>query len=220
MRNVVYSAIQIALKDLRIEFRTKKTINFIFLFSFLTISIFSVSIPLKSAEALTPPLLWFIFLFAGVIGYSRAFLREVEDDTLDGLKMIFPPHSILLGKLFYNLAIMLFLESVIIPLFIIFFDLKILHPLEFFISVTIGNLAFVTVSTSLSILTIKSSTRELLLPIILFPIVFPVITVSIKAISSSLFGSGPSYSSITFILIYSLVMLILSFSTIEQAISE
>jgi heme exporter protein B len=211
----VFDSFQIAIKDLKIELRSKNTLNFMILFALLTSAIFSMVLP--SARA-APALLWLVFLFVGIGGYSRAFLREVDERTLDGLKMAATPESILFGKIVYNLALMLIIEAIILPIFVALFDLQVKDPLLLLSAVTLGNLGFVVVASSLSVLVIRSKARELLLPIILFPLLFPIISSTITAISASL-GFGAA-NSLLLILVYSAVMAIVAFLTIEEALVE
>ncbi|MBO8181488.1 MAG: heme exporter protein CcmB [Archaeoglobus sp.] len=215
----IEDGVRIATKDLKIELRSKNTLNFMLLFALLTSAIFSLSVPASLAAIISPALLWLVFLFVGINGYSRAFLREVDEKTLDGLKMAASPEAILLGKILYNLMLMFIIEAILLPIFIALFDLQIKDPSLLISAVTLGNLGFVIVASSLSILVIKSKARELLLPVILFPLLFPIITSTISAISSAL-GFGSAANSLLLILIYSAVMLIVAFLTIEEALTE
>ncbi len=207
----------IAIKDLRTEFRTKGTINFLFLFAFLSIMLFSATV--KNAE---PALLWVVFIFAGMLGYSRAFLREVETGTLDALKISpVSPSSILFGKIIYNAVIMLLLEIFVIPVFMAVFEVYPENLLLAVMILTAGNLAFVVVSSSLSVIVIKSRARELLLPVLLFPVVFPVIVSTVQAFSMAVSGNiegiqGP----ISVILGFSTATLAVGYLTIDYALIE
>ncbi len=209
--------LRIAIKDLRTEFRTKGTINFLFLFAFLSIMLFSATV--GDPE---PALLWVVFIFAGMLGYSRAFLREVETGTLDALRISpVSPSSILFGKIVYNAAIMLILEVFVIPVFMAVFGIYPKNVLLSVIILTAGNLAFVIVSSSLSVLVIKSRARELLLPVLLFPIVFPVIISTVQAFTMAVSGNldgiqGP----ISVILGFSTATLAVGYLTIDYALIE
>jgi len=219
--NVVSDSIQIAIKDLKVELRSKNTLNFMLLFAFLTTAIFSFSIPPNIVQRSAPALLWIVFLFVGINGYARAFLREVDEKTIDGLKMVARPESILFGKILYNLSIMLIIEFILLPIFVALFDLQVHDPVLLLLSVTLGNVGFVIVTSSLSVLVIRSRARELLLPVILFPLLFPIVTSTISAISASIVaGSQNIGDPLLLILIYSAVMLIVSSLTIEDAMSE
>ncbi|HID43051.1 MAG TPA: cytochrome C biogenesis protein [Archaeoglobaceae archaeon] len=215
--------LEVAKKDLKIEFRTKNTLNLMLLFALITSMMFSLTIPIGVASDVAPALLWLVFLFVGMIGYARAFLREVELETLDGLKISpLSPADILVGKMIYNLVLMLLMEIIILPIFIALFDLHIENPLLAFSSVTLGNTGFVIVASSLSILVLKSRARELLLPVIMFPIIFPIISSTIYALSASMKGTSVEEVYPTFFLImsFSIVMFAVSLLTSDYAFSE
>ncbi len=209
--------LEVAKKDLIIEFRNKNTLSFMFLFSFLTLMIFSAVI-----ESPDPSILWIVFIFAGILGYSRAFLREAEKETIYALKISpLSPLSILFGKIIYNLILMLILEAIVTPLFIAIFSI---YPKDVFLAfsvLTIGNFAFVVVCSSLTILTLKSRAREMLLPILLFPVIFPIIVSTVKAFKMAIYGNIQSIASpISIIIGFSIAVIAVSMLTIDYAFIE
>ncbi|MFO7966101.1 MAG: heme exporter protein CcmB [Archaeoglobaceae archaeon] len=221
------SFLEVAKKDLKIEFRTKNTINLMILFALITSIMFSIAIPIGVPEDVTPPLfsglLWLVFLFVGMLGYGRAFLREVELETLEGLKLSpLTPNDILLGKIGYNLVVMLLMEAIVLPIFIGLFDLQIANPLMAIGAITLGNTGFVIVASSLSILVLNSQARELLLPIIMFPIIFPIISSTIQALSLSIQGTSfeTIQPSIILIISFSIIMFIIALITSDYSFSE
>jgi len=208
-------SLEITRKDLKIEFRSKDTINFMLLFALVTSMMFSVSIPVN--EYVAPSLLWLIFMFVGMLGYSKAFLREVEQKTIDCLRIApINPTSILIGKILYNMILMLLVQVIVLPIFIALFNLDVANPLLLFISITLGNIGFVVVITFLSALVIKSRLRELLIPILAFPIVFPIISLTALAIKNALLGDLTEiYEILLFIAGFSIVMFIVACLTFE-----
>ncbi len=215
-------ALEVAKKDLKIEFRTKGTLNLMILFALITSMMFSVSIPMSLAEKTAPSLLWLVFIFVGMLGYSRAFLKEVETETLDGLKISpIAPASVLIGKILYNLILMILIEIIILPIFIGLFNLDVANPVIMFLSVTMGNVGFVIVVSSLSILVIKSKMREMLLPVLIFPVVFPIITSTILAVRKSISGDLVGiFSPIALIVGFSIIMFVVACLTFEYAFSD
>ncbi len=221
------SFLEVAKKDLKIEFRTKNTINLMILFALITSIMFSIAMPIGVREDLPPSLfsglLWLVFLFVGMLGYGRAFLREVELETLEGLKLSpLTPNDILLGKIGYNLVIMLLMEAIVLPIFIGLFDLQIANPLMAIVAVTLGNTGFVIVASSLSILVLNSRARELLLPVIMFPIIFPIIASTIQALSLSMEGASlrEILDPVILIISFTIVMFIISLITSDYSFSE
>ncbi len=215
-------AIEIARKDLKIEFRTKGTLNLMILFALITSMMFSVSIPMSLAKKTAPSLLWLVFLFVGMLGYSRAFLREVELETLEGLKISpIAPTSVLIGKIMYNLVLMILIELIILPIFIGLFNLDVANPALMVVSVTLGNVGFVIIVSSLSILVVKSKMREMLLPVLIFPVVFPIITSTILAVRKSMSGDLDGIlSPLALIVGFSTIMLVIACLTFEYAFTD
>ena len=212
----------VAKKDLRVEFRSKLTINFMFLFSLLTITIFSLALGFsKVVEDVGAGLLWVILLFTGMMGVSRAFIREKELGTLEGIRLSpIDPESILIGKIVYNLVLMILVEIITFLLFIVMLNLHVENiPLAIFV-LTLGILGFVVVCSMLSVLVLNAKTRELLLPVILFPIAFPMISVSIHALRDVFLGSGLSDISgeIIVLLAYIVIMFTVSLLTFGYAL--
>lgn len=219
MRNLG-KALELAKKDLRIEFRTKNTINFMLLFALITSMMFSVAVPISVAGKVAPALMWLVFLFVGMLGYSRAFLREVELETLDALRISpISPSSVLLGKVIYNISLMLLMEVTILPIFLALFNLSIADPLLLLVAVTAGNVGFVVVSSSLSVLVIKSKSRELLLPVIMFPVIFPIITSTINAVNAAMRG-GDAIPHLAIIGAFCVIMVTVSLLTFDYAFTE
>ncbi len=211
--------IEVAWKDIIVEFRSKSTLSLMVLFSLITSMLFSVTVPVSYAESIGASLLWLIFIFVGMLGYARAFVREVELETLDGLKLSpIHPASILAGKMIYNLVLMFITEIVVFPIFVGVFNMSIKKPLLFFAILTLGNSAFVVAMSSLAILIIKSRSKELLLPIIAFPVVFPVISSTVFALNMSVTGNTNGIlEPLKMIVSFSLIVMAVAFLTSEYA---
>jgi len=215
-------AVEIARKDVAVELRSKSTLNLMILFSLVTSMMFSISVPVSVVNYVAPALLWLIFIFVGMLGYARAFIREVELETLDGLKIApISPASIVIGKMLYNLVLMLLTEAIVIPIFLGVFDISI-ERLDVFAAVlTLGNVAFVIATSSLAILVIKSRTRELLLPVIIFPVVFPIISSTILGLNLAMAGDVSEITQpLTIITSFSVIALVIAVLTSEYAFTE
>lgn len=166
-------------KDLKIEYRTKHTVIFMFLFSFITLLMFNFSAsPFSpSVKELAPAFLWFVLIFAGMLGVSRAFIKEKEAETLEALE-IAPVRSedIFLGKTAYNLILIFVIEIITFLIFIVLFNYAIAGSiLHAFIVLTLGSVGFVVVSTLISAIAIYAKARELILQIVALPFLLPVI---------------------------------------------
>lgn len=215
-------AVEIARKDIAVELRSKSTLNLMILFSLVTSMMFSISVPVSVVNYVAPALLWLIFIFVGMLGYARAFIREVELETLDGLKIApISPASIVIGKMLYNLVLMLLTEAIVIPIFLGVFDISIERLDVFAAILTLGNVAFVIATSSLAILVIKSRTRELLLPVIIFPVVFPIISSTILGLNLAMAGDVSGITQpLTIITSFSVIALVIAVLTSEYAFTE
>lgn len=214
-------------KDLRIEFRTKHTLTSMLLFACITLLVFSyiVGVYIKSVPDIGPGLLWLVFIFTGMLGLSRAFMKEKELGTLEGLKLSpVSPEEILVGKIIYNFVLMLILMAIVFPLFLLFFNFPVKGSilLALFL-LAIGNMGFVIVGSAMSVIVMNAKARELLLPVILFPVLFPVIIASVLALKKVLVD-GASFINIMgevkIITAYTGIMLIISLLTFEYALEE
>jgi len=222
------SVFTIAKKDLRVEFRTKHTINSMLLFAGITLLVFSYifkGVYIKSLPEIGPGILWTIFIFTGMIGLSRAFVREKELGTLEGLKLSpVSPEEILTGKIVYNFILMLIVTVIVFPLFIVFlnFPVKGSAMLAMFL-LALGNLGFVIVGSAISMIVMNARARELLLPVVLLPVLFPLIMASVEALNKVLVD-GATFINITgevkIITAYTAIMLVISLLTFEYALEE
>lgn len=188
--------LDIAAKDLKEEFRTKQMLNSMVIFSLLVIVIFSISFGsiLGSSEKVAmvaPGVLWIAFIFAGSIGLSRSFVAELENSCLEGLKLCPVSRSVIYtGKAVANIVLMLIVELITIPLFVILFNYNIDGLLLLALVIALGTIGFVCVGTLLSALTVNTRTREILLPVLLLPLVLPVLIPAVMATGSALSGGS------------------------------
>jgi heme exporter protein B len=170
-------------KDVAAELRTKEMMMSMFIFSVLVILIFNFAFDLRAdnVAVLAPGVLWVAVTFAGLLGLSRSFILERDRGALEGLLLTPVDRSaIYLGKMLGNVLFIGAVSIIILPLFIIFFNqpVQILLPLAGVVLLGIVGLA--GVGTLFSAMAIHTRAREVLLPIILFPVVVPVIIASVR----------------------------------------
>jgi heme exporter protein B len=193
--------LEIAKKDLLAEFRTKQMLNSMVIFALLVIVIFSfafgneatIYIPnlkKKIVDLLAPGMLWIAFTFAGMLGLSRSFAGEKEEGCLDGLKLCPVDRSdIYNGKVLSNAVLMFLMEIATLPIFIVLFSYDIQNLPGLIVVIILGTFGFIFVGTLLSALTVNTRTREILLPVILFPVLIPVILSAVTA-TAAMLGNG------------------------------
>ncbi|MBI5748561.1 MAG: heme exporter protein CcmB [Nitrospinae bacterium] len=213
-------------KDIRAEIRTKEIFSSMFIFSLLVLVIFNFSIDLLEVNPLdiAQGVLWIAFTFSGILGLNRSFLFEKENDCLQGL-MLTPidRSAIYLGKMLGNLIFMLIMEAIAVPIFVVLFNIGIYDKIiSLAIVIFLGTLGFVTVGTLFSAMSVNIKAREVMLPILLFPIVVPVIIASVKSTGAILTGKpfDDIISWLKLIAVFDVVFLVVSFLSFEYIIEE
>lgn len=214
------------LKDLKIEFRTKETLNSMFVFGLLVIIVFNFAFDLTRIETLeiASGVLWIAFTFSGILGLNRSFSFEKENSAIEGIILAPVDRSaIYLGKLMSNFFLMLLFEIVLLPFFIIFFNLRIFSDLPvLFLVMILGTLGFVTVGTIFSAVSANTRMREIMLPVLLFPVSVPVIIGAVESTSFILLGNNQEllWSWIQRLVGIDVIYFIASFLLFEYVIVE
>jgi heme exporter protein B len=208
----------IALKDLKVEFRTMRMIMTMVIFSLMVIMAFRFAFLFYDAEAepmIIAPILWVTFTFAGMFGLVSSFAREKDTGSLEGL-MLCPANrwSIYLGKLLSNLVLLLIVDFAALLFFSVFFDFGYggnVVPLAML--VILGSVAFTVVGTLVAGMSVNLKGREsaltiLMLPLIILTVLMPAITATSKALEGQI---GDAWGEIRLIAMFSLVYLALSY---------
>lgn len=226
--------LEIAWKDLKAEFRTKQMLNSMMIFAFLVIVIFSfafgnestIYIPFlekKVVDLLAPGMLWIAFTFAGMLGLSRSFAGEKEEGCLEGLKLCPVDRSeIYNGKVISNTCLMFLMEIATIPVFVLLFNFSITNIPGLILVLILGTFGFIFVGTLLSALTVNTRTRELLLPVILFPVLIPVIISAVSATGKILASHDISdiYGELQTLAVYDIIFFIVAQLVFEFTIED
>lgn len=186
------TAFAVAWKDLTIEWRTKTAFASSIVFAVLVLAVFYFARDpsVVTERDIAPAALWVTFTFAAMLGLNRAFLLERENRALDGILLTPVPRTgIFLGKLLGNLAFVVVVEVVSLPLFALFFNIPVLHAIpELAIVTAMATLAFVAVGTLLSAMVVRTRFAELMLPILLLPFLVPPIVGAVQTTSGLLAG--------------------------------
>lgn len=184
-------------KDLRIEWRSRDAINSMLFFALLVVVIFSLAFdPTRAiSRQISGPILCVAILFAAVSALNQAWARELRHQVLDAHRMTpAPAGSLFLGKVLANFLFVSAVELLLAPLFAIFYNLRALGNVWLLLlAVPLGTWAILVNGTFFAALSIRSRNRELLLPLILFPIFMPALLAMVLAITAILNGeSDPS----------------------------
>jgi heme exporter protein B len=177
-------------KDLRVEMRRRESLLTTFFFGTLLLFVFhfSFDLPPERVAEMTPALLWLAFLFTGTLGLAQLFEAERSNHCLDAL-LLSPMDrgAFFLAKTCFNFLLMVTVEIVVIPLFWILFNLSFWDRVPYLFFVTLlGTIGFCVLGTLMSAVTLKARARELLLPLVLFPLMIPVILATIRCMEAIL----------------------------------
>jgi heme exporter protein B len=161
-----------------------------FFFGTLLLFVFHFSFDLapERVAEMAPALLWLAFLFTGTLGLAHLFQSERENHCLDALLLSpLDRGALFLAKTGFNLILMMLVEAVVIPLFWVLFNLRSWNLLpQFFLVTLLGTIGFCVLGTLMSAMTLKARARELLLPLVLFPLMIPVILATIRCMEEVL----------------------------------
>jgi len=178
------ATLAIAHKDLAAELRSRELLSAMLVFSMLVILIFNFALELdvKVRQSVTAGVLWTTFAFAGTLGLNRSMAVEKDRGCMDGL-LLAPVDraAIFFGKAISNLAFMLIVEAIVLPLYAILYNEVRIFQLEFLGVILLGSIGYIAVGTLLSAMTVQTRTRDVLLPILLFPVAVPVLLAAVKA---------------------------------------
>jgi heme exporter protein B len=169
----------IAIKDLRAEFRTKEAVNASLAFAMVILLLFSFAFDTteETARDLSGGLLWIVFAFAGALILNRSFARELPNDCLDAL--IAAPISgaaLFLGKAIANFVLVLAVELVSLPVFSIFNNVSVKSQFgELLLVMVLGTWGLTVIGTIFSALTVNIRLREVMLPMLTYPILVPAL---------------------------------------------
>jgi len=211
-------------KDLRIEWRSRDAINSMLFFALLVVVIFSLAFdPTRSfARQIAAPVLCVAILFAAVSALNQTWARELRHNVLDAHRMSpAPVGSLFLGKVLANFLFVSVIEAILAPLFVIFYNLHALGNVWLLLlAVPLGTWSILVNGTFFAALSIRSRNRELLLPLILFPIFLPALLAMVLAIAAILTGESDPSLWIKVLVGYDVVFTLLSvllFETILHA---
>jgi heme exporter protein B len=213
-------------KDLRIEWRSREAINSMLFFALLVVVLFSIAFDPTRATSreIAGGVLCVATLFASVSTLNQAWAREIRHQVLDALRMTPSGGApIFVAKVIANFLFVSVVQAVLGPVFFIFYNL---HPLGnawlLLLVIPLGTWALVSNGTFFAALSIRSRNRELLLPLILFPVFLPALLGMVLSVKTILSGDGsdPTLMWVKFLAGYDVIFLTVSlllFDTVLEA---
>jgi heme exporter protein B len=170
-------------KDLLAEYRSRELIGAMLVFALLVILIFNFALELdiRTRETVASGVLWVTFAFAGTLGLNRSMGVEKDRGCLDGLLLAPVDRSaIYFGKVLGNLFFMAIVEAIVLPTFSVLYNLNLINT-GLILVVLLGSIGYAAVGTLLSSMAVQARTRDILLPILLFPVSIPLLLAAVKA---------------------------------------
>ncbi len=181
-------------KDLRREWRSREIMITTISFAVLLMVIFTFAFyqDEQTVAHVFPGILWVSIVFTGTLAVGRTFQHERDDDCLRALALIpGSPKSLYLGKLLTNLCFIFLFELALIPLLWLTFSVDLQAALSLhLITVALGTLGFASLGTLVAAMLVRSDLREVLLPIVLYPLLVPLLIAGVQTTSALLDGAS------------------------------
>jgi len=216
----------VAWKDLTIERRAKANFNAVAFLAGLILLLFGFAIG-PDAESLrntAAGVIWLTVLFSGVLSFNRSYEQEMEGGALDML-VLYPGdrRAIFVGKLLANLTFVLLVEAVLVPAAALLYNLSILRiALPLAGIVILGTLGFVTLGTFYAAMASRLRAREVLLPLLLFPMLIPLLVAAVEATNDMMTGNamGNAGAWIRLLVVFDVIFVAASVIAFEYVIEE
>ncbi len=214
----------VAWKDLAAELRSREMFTAMLVFSLLVIVIFNFALELdiRTRQAVTAGVLWVTFAFAGTLGLNRSMSIEKDQGSLDGL-LLAPVDraAIYFGKVVSNLAFMLIVEAIVLPIYSFLYNVNLFEP-GLLLTLLLGSIGYIVVGTLLAAMAVHSRTRDVMLPILLFPVVIPVLIAAVKASGGYL--TGDDFANIrpwlNVLVVYDVIFTSIAFMVFDYVVEE
>jgi heme exporter protein B len=200
-------------KDLKCEFRTRYAVNAILMFALTTLTVVGFSFgALSLSFKVTSSLFWLVIFFSSMSGLAQVFVKEEESRTVNVLKLVAAPSTVLLGKFLFNLVLLLTLEVVIVPLFVVLMNLSILNLWLFLSVLLLGSLGLASATTIIAAIISRARVKGALFSVLSFPILLPLLITAIDGTRLSLEGEAFSagLSDLRVLISYLVVMFVAS----------
>jgi heme exporter protein B len=212
------AAFIIAGKDLRTEWRTKESLNAAVSFALVILVLFSFAFDLDREErlAVSGGLLWLVYSFAGALIVNRSFARELPNDCLDVLiSSPAPGWAVFLGKALACFVLLMIVELISLPIFGLFYNINWAESFfSLFLVMALATWGITVVGTAFSAVTVNVRLRELMLPVLLYPILIPLL-IGAMEMTTGLLNGNAVMSDIRILLVFDTIFTALGLYLIE-----
>ena len=209
-------------KDVRYELRSKQTWTSMGMFALLVLVIFNFAFDLHvdNKSAVAPGALWVAFIFASLLGLGRTIAAEREQGSMDRLLLCpVDRKAIFLAKLLGNLLFIGVVELIALPVYAALFDVPLFAGLLISI-VLLGTLGIAIIGTLFATMAAATRARELLLPILVFPLIVPIVIAAVRATEALLTPSINEPPWLGLIIAFDIIFLSISMLTFQYVIEE
>ncbi|HEY2361001.1 MAG TPA: heme exporter protein CcmB [Candidatus Angelobacter sp.] len=179
-------------KDLRLEWRSRDVFNSMMFFALVVVVVFSFSFEREDSRPVMGGLIWIAFLFSTTMALNQSWARELRNGVLDAYRVSpAPAEALFLGKCLGNFILVMLLECLMAPLFVVFYNLSAVGPLwQLLLVAVLGTWALVVNGTFFAAMSIRTRNRELMLPLLLLPISLPAVISMVGGTTQVLSGEG------------------------------
>lgn len=226
MRTDIQRVLAIAGKDLTAERRTKANFVSVVFFAALTLMLFGFALgpdpdDLRNAAG---GILWLTILFSGVLAFNRAYQSELESGALEAL-LLYPGERwvIYLGKFLANFLFVLLVILIVLPVTAVLYHVDMIPVLGGLAAILfLGTFGFVGLGTFYAAIASRIRAREVLLPLLLFPMLIPVLLASVQATKALLQGDamGDAGSWLRLLIVFDVIFFVASIFAFEHVIEE
>ena len=210
MKAAMLAVFAILWKDVVLEFRTKDIVVSALVFALLVIVVFNFAItPTPQTVAFVAPgILWIAFTFGGVLGLNRSIALERESGGMHAL-MLAPVSRdlIFFGKMLGSLLFMLLVEIIVFPVFAVLYNFSLLLPGLIPVA-ALATVAIATIGTLFSAIAANTRSREVMLPLLFFPVVVPAVIAAVEASTAVIQGGSPFDRWLPFLLAFDALFLV------------
>lgn len=211
-------------KDLAAELRSRELVGAMLVFALLVLLIFNFALELdvRTRETITAGVLWVTFAFTGTIGLNRSMAVEKDRGCLDGLLLAPVERSaIYVGKVGANLAFLGIVAAVVLPTYSVLYNVNLFVPGLLGV-IALGGLGYIAVGTLLASMAVEARTRDMLLPVLLFPVALPVLIPAVKASTGFLQGLPLADFAVwlRLLVVYDVVFLVVAWWVFDYVVEE
>ncbi|WP_273266096.1 heme exporter protein CcmB [Flexistipes sinusarabici] len=198
MKNYLSTVFNIVEKDVLLELKSKEVVVSMLLFSLLVVIVFSFIFEPGAAykDNLVGGILWMAIIFSGVLGLNKSMLNEITGGNLNALLLAPVDRSaVFFGKVFSNFFFLIIMEIITVPIFMVFYNINIFaNSLMSIVVLALGTYGFAVLGTLFSLISVKTKTREIMLPLLLLPLMIPIILAGIQCMNIYILGEDVTKS--------------------------